>query len=116
MIDGNRLIFGYGTISVTYQPFMRALQFMTIKPPQNIGTDLKNSNAQYVGKSVYICIELEQISEFNKLLDNVTNEPIFEYGGYIFDFSENKVESINAVRKVFNTLTSSYEYLIGYAS
>ena len=56
MIDGNRLIFGYGTISVTYQPFMRALQFMTIKPPQNIGTDLNNINVQYVDKSVYIYV------------------------------------------------------------
>lgn len=102
MIIENRLLFGYGDIGVGFDNF--GLTFTQLKPPAEIGATL---NPEYCtkygiefGKEYKLPLNLEGVHELKSKINMVTRENcMFEYEGFIFDFSRYNDGSVEVVKK-----------------
>lgn len=111
MIEGNRLKFGYG--SLTFGCFMDKLRFFEIEPPQEIGSHCPppeeiDESVPYkvVGSINCLSVELNEAYILKHLATEVKNGVIdeFEFKGFIFDFSHYNVKSVDIVLKAANTI------------
>lgn len=106
MIEGNTLKFGYGDIAVSTKGLK--LYFTPFKPPVEVGTpcdDLfKNGDIEAIGEPISIGFsDLKDFTELLKKLKDVDENKVFEFKGYIFDFTNyNKisVEVLERGRKI----------------
>ena len=92
MIKGNRIYFGYGTVTITHN--IGKLILNEISPPQEIGKDTsKNKNIKRLKK---VIIEATN-KEFDKLLEkinNIKNDKVIYFKDYILDFSKYNEKSV----------------------
>ena len=116
MIIENRLIFGYGDIGVGFNNF--GLTFTQLKPPAEVGATL---NPEYCskheiefGKEYNLTMNLDDVHELKRMINKVTkNNCIFEYKGFIFDFSKYNEGSIDVVKKKLGN--PPFFFLLPYA-
>lgn len=102
MIIENRLLFGYGDIGVGFNTF--GLTFTQLKPPVEIGATLDpeycDKYGVEFGKEYSLPMKLEEVHELERKINIVTKENcVFEYKGFIFDFSRYNEGSIDVVIK-----------------
>ena len=112
MIKGNTIKFGYGTIIVDH--FFNKLIFTSITDPELVGIDidrLKN-NITY---SYQISIEFNSYLELRALyllLETIrtTDLSSFPFKGYIFEFSKNKLASIQVLYKHIEPIINQFKH------
>lgn len=107
MIKGDRIMFGYGDVAVASSKIMSYIEFVNIKPPQEIGICLDVVEGIEYG----LCVRLKEDNSFDlyKLIKTVTEENnIVEFKGYVLDFSNYNSKSIDVVlqhaRNMVNTM------------
>lgn len=106
MIEGNTLKFGYGDIAVNTKGLK--LRFIPFKPPVEVGThcaDLfKNGDIEAIGEPISIKFsDLKDFTELLKKLKDVDENKVFEFKGYVFDFTnynKTSVEILECGRKI----------------
>ena len=114
MINGNRLIFGYGTVGVGLDG-ISTMVFTHIKPPKEIGERYDRDTVKEFNRKV-IHINHANQSEFGRLINGVSEyNPIFEFCGLIFDFSKYNEKSVNVVKNKFEIIISSFMYNLPFA-
>lgn len=98
MIKGNRIVFGYGTISVAGR--QNNLSFIEIKPPQEIGSLITPYDKSIIYlNEIVITATIEEFEMLNTTLlknDFTINKEI-EFKGYILDFSNYNKKSVDVV-------------------
>ena len=107
MIKGNRIIAGYGTLAVGGYSNTNMLTIRHIQPPKEIGSDILDE-FETLGV-VSVPIDCKSYFELKRALEEVSAEqPIFNFGDWIFDFSQFNEKSVEVFRKqldyAFNTL------------
>ena len=89
MIKGNRILFGYGTISVGVTRLSSEICFEEIKPPKEVGSVILREEVEIV-KEVIITD-----TSITSLIGKVTeNNKVVEKCGYIFDFTNYNEKSV----------------------
>ena len=103
MINGNRLKFGYGDISVGSDGLTQRMSFQQFKPPGECG-NIVSDDVEYIGDEIILEFSYEDYCEFSKHLEQVSNKEMtdFIFKGYIFDFANFNKESVNACKKHLN--------------
>lgn len=117
MIKDNKLLFGYGTIAVSYTSF--GLKFTEIKPPQEIGSDCNKGIKDgsiietnridlflTVGEALTLAQILSQVDHSNSII---------KFKDLIFDFTKFDRGSINVILKAIDKLCDSIFFLMPYA-
>lgn len=106
MIKGNRIEFGYGDVLCGVNNI--GVDYTNVKPPLEIGTCIKDTGLELehfeIGKQVVIPLHgLEDLNELCRLIKSVTEDnPVVEFGGYVFDFSNYNRKSVEVVLKTLN--------------
>ena len=100
MIDGNRIIFGYGDVCVGNNIMSQTVKFQQFKPPAECGERINDEEVEFIGEEIYIVLkDSHDYSDFMKLLNQIGTEIYeFEFQGYIFDFSKFNKESVRACK------------------
>jgi hypothetical protein len=113
MIEGKILKFGYGDIAV--QNKFTNMRLVPFKPPVEIGTSchdlFDNGDIVQVGEAVVIKFDtLNDFTELKEKLRSVRNTTIkvFEFKGYIFDFSNYNEKSVEVVDSVLHGIYMDY--------
>ncbi len=109
MIEGNRMYFGYGDISVGGDLY--SLTFQNIKPPQEIGSNIIDPNVEYIGKQIRIKLSYSDAKLYIDKLENMKNNDnsrILELSDYILDFSNFNVKSVDVVIKHLTCIVKNY--------
>lgn len=113
MIKGNRIIFGYGSVSVG--AFFNSLVFQEIEPPLEIGANVNEyvgrGEAKFIGeKKTIVLYSYEDCKDFDKLLNTVDGENVteIEYDGLILDFSNYNEKSVEVVKKHLNAAINHF--------
>lgn len=104
MIKDNRIVFGYGSVSVG--GFFNSLVFQEIEPELEIGANVNEhvnrGEAKFVGLPRTIAFQAyKECKDFDKLLSTVDSENVteIEYDGLILDFENYNEKSVEIVRK-----------------
>lgn len=104
MIKDNRIVFGYGSVSVG--GFFNSLVFQEIEPELEIGANVNEyvnrDEAKFVGLPRTIAFQAyEECKDFDKLLSTVDGENVteIEYDGLILDFENYNEKSVEVVKK-----------------
>ena len=107
--DAKTVTLGYGDVVVGHTP--RGLTFQNIRPPQECGTPVYESdNVEFFGEVVRLPINsLEDCSSFKMLLDNIRDLNEFTYAGWVVKFIPGSDASVQVVR---NHFTAVYYYVI----
>jgi hypothetical protein len=96
MIEGNKIIFGHGTILVS--PLAITLKLLHIDPSAIIGEPITQEFEE--GMSVISCVSFKNLYKLLNKLSQVSEiKPTFIHEGFIFDFSQFNVKSVHAVTK-----------------
>ena len=100
MIDGKIIKAGYGDLAISSNFLTRELYIQQIKPPLECGEEIR-TEIEYIGDEIGIKLTYDSYRELNNLLTNVEDRiiSIFEFGGYIFDFTNYHEGSIKSFRK-----------------
>ena len=100
MIDGNVLKFGYGDIAVSSNIWTHEMKFQEIEPPLECGDRVPDDWGE-IGRNVTITLNFDDYVNLSKLISKVKNKElsIFEFKGYVFDFSKYDEKSIAVVEK-----------------
>ena len=114
MIDGKILKFGYGDIAVGHK--FTNMQLIPFKPPVEIGSDCNdlfaNGDITPIGEVVMIRFNsFQDFAEFKDKLEGVrsaTVSKVFEFKGYIFDFSNYNVKSVEVVDSIRYAIYMKY--------
>lgn len=109
MIEGNTLKFGYGDIAVRTTGLK--LTLVPFKPPVEVGTHctklFESGEIEAIGEPIHIeFTDFKDFKELQKKLEDVYENKIFEFKGYIFDFTnynKTSVEIIEYARKFIYT-------------
>ena len=109
MINSNVLKFGYGDIAVGANSSNQEIRFQQFKPPGKCG-DKVSENVEYIGEKIVMKISYEDYCELSKLLKEVSdrNISIFEFKGYVFDFTKYNEESIKVCKRNLNNAMAWY--------
>lgn len=107
MIIDNRIIAGYGTLAVGGYSNTNMLTIRHIQPPKEIGTDIVDEFEEL--QTISVLIDCKSYFELKRALEEVSAEqPIFNFGGWIFDFGQFNEKSVEVFRKqldhAFDTL------------
>lgn len=97
MIIANKIIFGDGTIAVGCNIIERYISFEYINQHQEIGTKINVNDELNTMNEIRLVLNLKELIQFRNLLDNVENNKVFEFKGYVFDFSNFNQKSVNVV-------------------
>lgn len=112
MIEGNKIRFGYGDITVLGDPVSSIIEIKQIKPPVNVGTDINfiRDSIEYVGDPIRIKLDLDSYTTFSNRLCLVENQYklSFEFNEYIFDFSKFNLDSIAVLKDMAKLAISNY--------
>jgi len=103
MIRDNIIYFGYGTIAV-YSGSC-GFKFTEIKPPQEIGEDILNTDGIEFLKEIKFNFDFDKFSELLKNLRSLnkdSNEKQICFQGYILDFNCFNKKSIDVIIKGIN--------------
>lgn len=109
MINGKRLKFGYGDISVGAIPTRREIFFQQFKPPATCGDNV-SPDVEWIGEQIFIEIDYEDYKKLGKLLDKVETRKIskFTFKKYIFDFTNYNEKSVEVCRQKSNEAMRFY--------
>lgn len=88
MIEGNRIKFGYGDISVGANQINRTITFQQFKPAEKCGNEVPES-VEFIGDEINLQINYADYIEFSNNLKLVQCKEIYEFSfkDYIFDFT-----------------------------
>ena len=105
MINRNVLKFGYKDIAVGASSFNQEMTFQQFKPPAD-----NTSGIKYIGKEIVIKFSYEDYRELKNLLREVfeRNRTIFEFKGYVFDFTKYNEENIKLCIRCLNNAMAYY--------
>ena len=114
MIDtsNSTFYFGYGDIAVRGNLY--ELQFQNIKPPQEVGTDLlqgyKDGSIEFEDHIYALPMSWKDISTLTSYLDLIAEDEggEFEFKGWIFNFNNYNINSINAIKKAIELIRLYY--------
>lgn len=109
MIEGNRLKFGYGDISVGSDKLTQRMSFQQFKPPKECG-DRVLEDVEYIGNEIILEFSYEDYCDFSKNLKIVSNKETTEFifKEYIFDFTNFNEESVKVCNKHLNNAMQCY--------
>ena len=103
MIEGNRIIAGYGTLAVDSYHNSHKLIIKHIQPPKEIGSSIVDEFEEI--QAISIMINFNGYFELKRLLDEVSAEqPIFTFESWIFDFSQFNEKSVEVFKKGLNNV------------
>ena len=116
MIDGKIFKFGYGDIAIGATPGGHYLTFTPFKPPQKLGTCCNalfaNGEIEQTGEPIYIRFDSFRDFEVLKvMLESVRirkEDRIFDFKGYIFDFSNYNEISVDVFEMQRSVLLQEY--------
>lgn len=111
MIKDQTIYFGYGTVGT--RAFCYTLSFHSIKPPQEIGTELyskiANGEVKELGTIVEFTLEYDELKALKSLLDSVSEaNTSFMFKDYTFDFSNYNPKSVEAVKFCVARILTNY--------
>lgn len=108
MIDGKVLKFGYGDICIGHTGFNLQLTFRGFKPPKEIGERiLKNEDIEFLTDTVKVDVTIEECFQLKSILNNIEEyDNVFEFKGYVFDFTKNNTTSLKVLLKQIDSLIS----------
>lgn len=114
MIIGNILKFGYGDISVSSTGIEQVIRFREFKPPGKCGECLLSKDIEYTSDEIALEISYDEYCEMRQKIKYVLDKEtfVFEFKGYIFDFSNYNVESIKVVSRNLENAMSGYFRLL----
>lgn len=100
MINGNRIQFGYGDIAVTADLFGR-IELQQIKPPQECGSRVKWEAVEEKGECIRVGSNYNDLVKLRAQLKQVEEQKCveFEFDGYVFDFTNYNVKSVQVCLK-----------------
>lgn len=113
MIDNKVIEFGYGTILVGANKMMRRLILKYIQPPKSIG--------QLTDEDVEDIVILEEITfdyqddmkDFLEALGEISRDnPIEEFRGYTFDFSNYNEKSVEIVKEGVRNAINGWQLVL----
>lgn len=109
MIEGNVLKFGYGDISVGSNDLTQSITFQQFKPSAKCG-DSVPEDVEYIGKKIVLKISYKEYCEFSKNLKFIFTKGIlvFNFKGYVFDFTNLHEQSINACKMHLKNAMRNY--------
>lgn len=103
MIEGNRIIAGYGTLAVDSYHNSNKLIIKHIQPPKEIGSSIVDEFEEL--QAISIMIDCKGYFELKHLLEEVsTDQPVFTFGDWIFDFSQFNEKSVEVFKKGLNNV------------
>ena len=110
MIKGNTIYFGYGDVVVGCNELIGCMIFTNIKPPQKIGSTVKNNEVE-IGEK--ILVYEDNCYDLLKVFQTVNeNNKIVKYKEYTFDFSNYNKESVKVclryAKNMSNTMLLAY--------
>lgn len=104
MIKGNKIEFGYGDVLVGFKAY--GLSIENVKPPLEVGQKVTPSEFKDYDISNTTIIPLNGLDDLNKLCElikSVTEDnPVVEFCGYVFDFSNYNRKSVEVVINALN--------------
>lgn len=104
MIRENRIIFGYGSVLTGRDG---ALTFEYIQPSAIVGESVKISEYEVLDR-VRITVDRDFFVLRDRLKELTPSESNIEFRGYILDFSNFNLKSIEIVLKAVNSLIFEY--------
>ena len=100
MIIGNTIKFGYGDVVVRSCDIRGVIIFTNVKPPQEIGEKLTSKYLDSLEVGLEVTLTEDKPHELYKLIRGVSKEnPIVEYKGWKFDFTNYNEESVRIVKE-----------------
>lgn len=110
MIIGNILKFGYGDISVHSSGIEQVIRFREFKPPGKCGESLLSKNIEYTSDEIALEISYEEYCDMRQKIKYVLDKEtfVFEFKGYIFDFSNYNEASVKVVSRNLENAISGY--------
>lgn len=98
MIIGKTFKFGHGDIAV--KSMLNFLELQAFRPPQELGTYVIPDRVEYLSEKFIIRFDsLDETSKLRQLLASAKENPVFDYAGYVFDFTNYDERSVNVVLK-----------------
>lgn len=111
MIDGKRLKFGYGDISIGGISTTRQMSFQQFKPPAKVGDNvIRADEVEWIGEQILVEISFKDYQKLCDLLGRVVSREIseFVFKDYIFDFTNYNETSVEMCRKRLSDAMSWY--------
>lgn len=100
MIDGNKIVFGYGSIAVGANMSEQKIIFQHIEPPKKCGTIVMPDQTSTFGDAVEFTLNHSKYAEFMEKLVLIERgeNTLFTFGGYAFDFAKFDPASITVCK------------------
>lgn len=110
MIERNVIKFGYGTIGIAVCSLTQTMIFEHIKSPMGIGEKYDVRNVEVIGERFAVSLNPMLYQEYMENLDKVESGAIrsFKFGGYVFDFTNYHIDSVNVCRRKAEAAMSLY--------
>lgn len=110
MIIRNIFKFGYGDISVHSNGIEQVIRFREFKPPGECGECLLSKDIEYTSDEIILDISYEDYCELRQKIKYVLDKEtfVFEFKGYIFDFSNYNEASVKVVSRNLENAMSGY--------
>ena len=111
MIKDKTIYFGYGTVSVGASGY--TISFTTIKPPQEIGMEIKNKlsngEVQEIGTTINLTLEYAEAEALKSMLDSISEtNTSFVFKDYTFDFTNYNPKSVEVVKLCVKPILNNY--------
>ncbi len=109
MINGNRLVFGFGDIGVGANSLLCQITFQSFKPPTEVG-EIVPDGVEYYDDKITINLNYEKYNLLRKYSDEVLQRKrgTFELDSYTFDFTFYKEASVNVLLDYLNKAMKKY--------
>ena len=109
MIENKVLKFGYGSIMVGQCDFTRTLKLSHIIPPLEVGQSVKESDNVTILETIEFKFENDMVDLLLKLTEIEEGSKQVEFRGYLLDFTNYNVESVNVLKKALNTVIRGWQ-------
>lgn len=95
MINGNRIQFGYGDIGVG-AGFFGNIELQQFKPAQECGSHVYDAAVEWIGERISVGSGYNDLVKLKSHLMQVKEQKCFEFefDGYIFDFTNYNIQSV----------------------
>lgn len=100
MIDGNKIVFGYGSIAVGANMLEQSIIFQHIEPPKKCGAIVVWDQTSTFGDTVEFTLNHSKYAEFMGKLAMIERreDTSFAFDGHIFDFAKFDPASITVCK------------------
>ena len=98
MIEGNRLVFGFGDVAIGAIPLLNVITFRAFKPPMSIGDNVPDG-VEWLGNEIRIKMNMDKYIELQGRIKELKCDKnrVFNFDKYTFDFTNYNESSIDVL-------------------